>query len=125
MDTKLETAKPNGKSNGATQNGNGLAGHDEMMSEHAFQSLIHRVKSGIDENGKYKDQMYDISAGYAAAKGLSIIAVKSQIEARFTQEFDISPRDYLDAHYDELRENGYDVAPQREPRQTKSKGRGR
>jgi len=131
MDTKTETPNSNGQSNGAAMNGKGLAGQDDVVAENARQNMLHRIKAAIDEKGRYSYRLNDMAAGYAAGKGISSIAARKNIEDQFIQQFNVSPKTYLEAHYDEMRENGYNVGPssddgeERPMKRTFRKGRGR
>jgi len=81
------------------------------------QEIVCRLKNAIDSRGRYAYRLADISAGYAAALGISNAAARSAIEERFTQALGKSPQEYLDRHYDERRK--LEQAPER----TRERGR--
>lgn len=45
--------------------------------------LVHRLKAAIDDRGRYDFRLSDMSAGYAAAKGISPHAARHEIEDHF------------------------------------------
>lgn len=87
------------------QRGNGNA--PELNPEH---ELIYRIKSVIDGQGRYKHRLTDMSAGYAAAQGISNAAARRAIEDRFTAQVGMSPKDYLEHHYEQRRQQSQEAS---------------
>ena len=69
------------------------------------QDLVHRLKTAIDQRGRYAFRLDDMSSGYAAGQGIPFADARKAIEARFEQEFGRIPHAYLDRHYAERRES--------------------
>lgn len=72
----------------------------EMSAE---QELVYRLKTAIDSRGRYSFRLSDLSAGYAAGKGISVVAARQEIENEFSRQTGHSPQEYLDKHYQELK----------------------
>lgn len=66
--------------------------------------LVFTIKANIDQHGKYKYRLNDMAMGYAAATGTTSFQAKAEIEDKFTQSFGRSPHEYLERHYNQLRE---------------------
>jgi hypothetical protein len=77
------------------------------------QALVHRLKTAIDQRGRYAFRLDDMSAGYAAGQGVSFADARKAIEVRFEQEFGRTPHGYLDRHYADRRESAGKAAPER------------
>lgn len=63
------------------------------------QHLVHRLRGAIDKTGRYSYRLNDMAAGYGAARGVKASEARQGIEQIFTQEFGMSPHQYLDRHY--------------------------
>lgn len=68
------------------------------------QDLVYRLKTAIDQRGRYSFRLDDMAAGYAAGQGISASNARRAIEERFTAQFGHSPHEYLEQHYAERRE---------------------
>ena len=68
------------------------------------QEMILRLKTAIDDRGRYSYRLNDIAAGYAAGKGVSTTQARVHIEESFERQVGQSPQEYLDAHYAQLRQ---------------------
>jgi hypothetical protein len=88
--------------NGTTQAGRSSNGAGTEL--HPDQELVYRLKTAIDQRGRYSFRLDDMAAGFAAGQGISNAAARRAIEDRFTQQMGQSPQEYLDRHYDERRE---------------------
>jgi hypothetical protein len=73
-------------------------GRTELSSE---QELVFRVKSAIDQKGRYDFRLNDMAAGYAAAQGVSHATARRDIEGHFTDQVGLSPHEYLERHFQE------------------------
>jgi len=60
-----------------------------------------------------------MAAGFAAGRGVTPMEARAEIESSFRKTIGKSPQEYLDNHYEQLREQSGKLAP------TKSRGRGR
>ena len=60
------------------------------------QDLVHRLKTAIDQRGRYAFRLDDMAHGYAAGQGVSFTEARKVIEMRFEQEFGRTPHAYLD-----------------------------
>ena len=86
--------------------------HDDRQSNgngstpelHPDQELVYRLKTAIDQRGRYSFRLDDMAAGFAAGQNISNAAARRAIEDRFTEQMGHSPKEYLDRHYDERRE---------------------
>jgi len=74
--------------------------------QQAEQDMLYRLKSAIDGRGRYAYRLNDMASGYAAAHGMPATVARMEIEKKFTDQFGKSPQEYLDRHYEEMRENG-------------------
>lgn len=74
--------------------------------QQAEQDMLYRLKSAIDGRGRYAYRLNDMASGYAAAKNLPATVARMEIEKKFTDQFGKTPQEYLDRHYQEMRENG-------------------
>ena len=112
------------RDNGASQRNDERSSSNGSGPElNADQDLIYRLKQTIDQRGRYSFRLQDMVAGFAAGQNISTAAAQRNIEDRFTEEFGVSPRDYLDKHYNDRREQGFET---RQPRQRNSeRDRGR
>lgn len=70
------------------------------------QELVYRLKAAIDSRGRYSFRLQDMTAGFAAGRGVSNTIARQSIEDNFTKQIGLSPKEYLDRHYDELRQQG-------------------
>lgn len=69
------------------------------------QDLVHRLKTAIDQRGRYAFRLDDMAHGYAAGQSVSFAEARKAIEARFEKEFGRAPHAYLDRHYASRRES--------------------
>jgi len=89
------------------------------------QELVFRLKTAIDQRGRYSFRLDDMAAGFAAGQKITNAAARRAIEDRFTEQMGHSPKEYLDRHYDERRELGNTVSPVRTRERRNSQDRGR
>lgn len=94
-------------------------GHDL----HPDQELVYRLKSAIDQRGRYSFRLDDMASGMAAGRGISNTAARTLIENRFTEQMGMSPQQYLDHHYNEQRRQGTELETTRA--RNNGQGRGR
>lgn len=87
------------------------------------QELVYRIKAAIDARGRYAFRLGDMAAGFAAGRDVSPTMARQTIENRFKEQVGLSPKEYLDRHYDELREQGIEVRPERQRNNGQSRGR--
>ncbi len=76
---------------------------------HPDQELAYRLKSAIDQRGRYSFRLDDMTAGFAAGRGISNTAARTLIESQFTQHMGMSPQQYLDQRYQEQRRQGTEL----------------
>lgn len=76
--------------------------HPQMSPE---QEIVYRLKTTIDERGRYAYRMRDLAVGYAAGKEISVAAARVQIEDHFEQQMGQPIQEYLDNHYAQLKQN--------------------
>ncbi len=95
----------------------------KSLDLHPDQELVYRIKSSIDQRGRYSFRLGDMAAGFAAGKDVSPTMARHTIENRFKEQLGMSPKEYLDKHYDELRAQGIEVRPERQRNNGKSRGR--
>jgi hypothetical protein len=125
-----ETAKTNGQTPSDTLHRNDQDRANEIRSGQAEQEMLFKLKGAIDQHGRYSYRLNDLSTGYAAGRGVPIMSARHAIEHKFEQEFGISPKMYLDQHYEERREMGQEnerdsIQAQIQERKTTAKSRGR
>lgn len=70
--------------------------------------MVFRLQDVIDENGRYSFRLKDLAIGYAAAKGMTELEAKQEINRCFEREMGIGLKDYLEDH---RRERGLEVEP--------------
>lgn len=87
-------------------NGNGAQPAKEMNPDH---DLVYRIKHAIDSRGRYSFRLQDMTAGFASGQGISNSAARQEIEDRFTAHVGLSPKDYLDKHYEERRKKTKEI----------------
>lgn len=119
MDQNTQSPKPpannhsQSQSNGQTS-ANGLHDHGHSQQE---TDMLYRLKGAIDQNGRYSYRLNDMASGLSAGAGISTTEARYEIEEKFSNQFGVSPHEYLERQFsqrDELkREHG------------RSKGRGR
>ncbi len=80
--------------------------NSQDQHKQAEQDMLYRLKSAIDGRGRYAYRLNDMASGYAAANGMPATVARMEIERKFTDQFGKSPQEYLDRHYEEMRENG-------------------
>lgn len=66
----------------------------------ADQELVFKLKQSIDNQGRYAYRLNDMSAGYAAGKGIQTEEARKEIEASFTKNIGKSPKDYLEQRFE-------------------------
>ena len=66
----------------------------------AKQEMVFKLKQSIDNNGRYAYRLNDMSAGYAAGKGVSNAEARKEIEASFAKQVGKSPKAYLEQHFE-------------------------
>lgn len=86
------------------------------------QDLVHRLKTAIDQRGRYAFRLDDMAHGYAAGQSVSFADARKAIEARFEQEFGRTPHAYLDRHYANQRESAEKAAPERAAQSSREVG---
>lgn len=94
------------RNNGAASRGDERSSNGNGSELHPDQELVYRIKSAIDQRGRYSFRLQDMAAGFAAGQNISNAAARRAIEDRFTQQVGRTPQDYLDRHYDERRQHG-------------------
>lgn len=105
--------------------------HDERPTNgttpelHPDQELVYRLKTAIDQRGRYSFRLDDMAAGFAAGQNISNTAARRAIEDRFTEQMGHSPKQYLDRHYDERRELTQDSTRGRPRSRDNGQDRGR
>jgi hypothetical protein len=87
-----------------TQAANGSAQTRE--GNQAMEEVLYHVKSNIDLEGRYLERLKVVSIGFAAGRGISPVAARTQIEKGFTEKFGQSPHEYLEQHFQVARSNG-------------------
>lgn len=92
------------RDNGAPQPGDDRPSNGNGSELHPDQELVYRLKTAIDQRGRYSFRLDDMAAGFAAGQNISNAAARRAIEDRFTEQMGHSPKEYLDRHYDERRE---------------------
>lgn len=88
---------------------------------HPDQELVYRIKSSIDQRGRYSFRLNDMAAGFASGRGVTNTAARTTIENRFTEQMGMTPQEYLDKHYDERRAQGMEVRPARQRNQDRGR----
>lgn len=90
---------------------------------HPDQELVYRIKSSIDQRGRYSFRLADMSAGFASGRNVSPTMARQTIEKSFIEQLGLTPQQYLDKHYDERREQGLEVRPSRQRNRNQDRGR--
>jgi hypothetical protein len=78
---------------------NGSAHETSPQAFGPDQELVYRLKSAIDQRGRYSFRLNDMAAGFAAGKQTSNAEARRSIEDKFTEHTGQSPQEYLDHHY--------------------------
>ena len=63
------------------------------------QELIYRLKTAIDDRGRYSFRLNDMAAGLAIGRGVSKDVARQAIEKSFEDHVGVSPKQYLDRHF--------------------------
>ena len=90
---------------------------------HPDQELVYRLKSAIDQRGRYSFRLNDIAAGFASGRSVTPATARQTIEKSFTEQFGLSPQQYLDRHYDERRLLGNEISRSRQRNNGQDRGR--
>lgn len=106
--SKLETTEAHSLS--STQNSRG---HNEEHLNSPEGELVHRLKLAIDDRGRYDYRLNDMSAGYAAGKGIASHAARREIEDHFKNHFGKTPHQYLEDRFSERRNSREDTGARR------------
>jgi hypothetical protein len=95
---------------------NGLVAQFGPEARVAETDMVYKLKTAIDQRGRYAYRLNDMASGFAAGRGVTPMEARAEIETSFRKTFGKSPQEYLDAHYEQLREHSSKLAA--------SKGRG-
>ncbi len=68
------------------------------------RELASRLKNAIDQNGRYRFRLQDMTAGFAAGRNVPAIEARGQIEDMFTETYRCTPHEYLDRYYKRVNE---------------------
>lgn len=90
---------------------------------HPDQELVYRLKSAIDQRGRYSFRLNDIAAGFASGRNVTPTTARQTIEKSFIEQLGLSPQQYLDRHYDERRQQGQEVTRSRQRNNGQDRGR--
>jgi len=96
----------NSRENGSLEASHNINQPGQQMNQD--QELVYRLKSAIDQRGRYSFRLNDMAAGFAAGQGVSNAEARRSIEDKFTAQLGQSPQEYLDQHYEHRRQNGRD-----------------
>ena len=118
MSDQLPEGRQNERQNPADAPSRKPNGHDL----HPDQELAYRLKSAIDQKGRYSFRLNDLAAGFASGRNVSHTMARQTIEKQFSEQMGMSPQEYLDRHYAERRQKLQEIE---RSRSTQTQGRGR
>ena len=67
--------------------------------------LVYRLKTGMDNSGRFKFALNDMAMGLAVGSGVTHAEARKNIEDRFAARMGQSPLEYLDRHYAQRKQN--------------------
>lgn len=87
-------------------NGNAINAVPGQSVTEAELAVASRMKTAIDNKGKYSWQRDDMALGYAAKDNMDSFDAKDAIDDIFTKAFHCTPYDYMNRRYERIKARG-------------------